>query len=235
MAESDKDLLGEDPAAQVRRLQGQIEADERDQQLARELNNIILEVITPTPGNPFPSLEAPLNKYAALFRRLDLEPAEGEPAVVAEKIRRVPLRYALVTALDFWAINSTDQKQLTRLLEIARQADPDPWRDQFRDPAVWQDPSALVRLAQTADVARQSPLFLAAVGMQLNLLGGEAGPLLQCALATYPQDFCLNLILNLTQIDQPAQGGRGPPRDPGATAKECRLPHQSWARPVDAQ
>jgi hypothetical protein len=56
-----------------------------------------------------------------------------------------------------------EDPQVARLLELARAADPDPWRDRFRDPAVWADRAALTKLANEVDVEQQLPTVLSSL------------------------------------------------------------------------
>jgi tetratricopeptide (TPR) repeat protein len=76
---------------------------------------------------------------------------------------------------------------------VARRADPDPWRDRVRDPAAWDDPAALARLASAKEAADQSPHLLAALANRLP--GGERERLLQRAQERHPEDFWLNFDL----------------------------------------
>src|SRR5207249_4421737 len=79
-------------------------------------------------------------------------------------------------------------------------ADPDPWKDRFRDPAAWGDRRALRDLAGEAlrddggKLGELSPPVLATLGV---LLGGgsDAVPLLRAAQRRYPSDFWLSLLL----------------------------------------
>jgi len=82
---------------------------------------------------------------------------------------------------------------LTGVLKSAREADPDPWRDQFRQPTVWGDGAALTKLAEEVDVARQPPTILAILGWRVVVTGGDATRLYRRALVHHPRDFWLHL------------------------------------------
>ena len=58
---------------------------------------------------------------------------------MAKHVKKSSLRFVLAAALDFWADVTTDPVLAMRLLEVARQTDPDPWRDQVRDVKVWHN------------------------------------------------------------------------------------------------
>jgi len=61
------------------------------------------------------------------------------------RFRASEIKQELVDALDHWALWEPDEAIRLRLAAVARAADPDPWRDRFRDPAVWADPGLLER------------------------------------------------------------------------------------------
>src|SRR5262249_36290712 len=135
-------------------------------------------------------------------------------------IRSSPGRFALIAALDNWALlvgsmnvyerreslarhgvpdNKTllagliDDPQLARLLDLTRAADPDPWRDRLRDPAVWVDRAALTRLAKEENVERQSPSVVASLGWLMYTNEESPTALFERALLDHPRDFWLLL------------------------------------------
>src|SRR5262249_36539946 len=105
------------------------------------------------------------------------------------------VREQLVAALDDWARLSQDAARGQWVLGVARRVDPDPWRDRFRDPALWKDRAAVERLAREAHVEALSPPLLTALGGVLKRRGVDAVPLLTAAQARYPNDFWLNFVL----------------------------------------
>jgi tetratricopeptide (TPR) repeat protein len=116
---------------------------------------------------------------------------------VAAAIRGSAVRGALVAALDDWAVCTADKDERDWLLEVARQADPDPdgWRDRIQDPKAWDDPAALAELARTVPVGRRSVSPLLALGERLTLAHRDATPLLKPLHRENPADFWVNLIL----------------------------------------
>src|SRR5262249_2093210 len=112
--------------------------------------------------------------------------------VAAAWVRDAAVREALVAALDDWAACAGKPQRRNWLLTMARRADPDPWRDRVRDPAVWDDGAALARLARE-QAADQSPHLLAALAKRLP--GGEKERLLRRAQERHPEDFWLNFDL----------------------------------------
>jgi tetratricopeptide (TPR) repeat protein len=133
--------------------------------------------------------------YAAAFREAGLIDDEAEAEGLAPRVAHSATLLALVAALDDWAGTTTDPQRRAWLLEVARRADPDPLRDRVRDPAVWDDPKALTRLAREVAVAALRPQLLAALGYRLRETGGDSVPLLKAAQACYPDDFWLNYDL----------------------------------------
>src|SRR5262249_46412893 len=154
------------------------------------------------------------------FSRQGLDVHQPDAARVVSAIRSSPARFALIAALDNWAlvaglVNAAEPQQLharhrifankellasfikdpqvARLLELARAADPDPWRDRFRDPAVWADPTALAGLRDEVDIGRQSPTVLVTFAWLLWMNGADPMALFQRALFHHPRDFWLHL------------------------------------------
>jgi serine/threonine-protein kinase len=139
--------------------------------------------------------------YAKAFADAGLGKEGDDVRAVAARIRTSAVQGELVAALDDWAATTDDPKRRAWLLGVARRADPDPWRDRFRDPAVWGDCKALQRLADDAlkgkgtSVAELSPQILAALGQALQGANADAVPLLSAAQTRHPSDFWLNFGL----------------------------------------
>jgi serine/threonine-protein kinase len=139
--------------------------------------------------------------YAAAFQEAGLGKMGDDEEVVAARVRASGVAGVLVAALDDWASIAEDHELRKWLLEVARWADPDPWRHRFRDPAVWRDRQALQGLADEAlrddggNLAKLSPQVLESLGLRLRDAGADAVPLLRAAQRRYPDDFWLNLDL----------------------------------------
>ena len=80
---------------------------------------------------------------------------------------------------------------------MARRADPDPWRDRVRDPAVWRDGKALAELARAAPLAEQPVPLLLALGERLSATGEDGVGFLRRVREQYPEDFWANFTLAL--------------------------------------
>jgi tetratricopeptide (TPR) repeat protein len=145
--------------------------------------------------------------YGAALREAGLNMAGKDAAAVADRIRASAAREQLVAALDDWAAVTTDRKIRAWLLDVARQADPDPLRDRLRDPKVWENPAALEKLAgevlrDQGNLAKLRPELLAALGQSLLRAGADAVPLLRAAQQQHPGDFWQNLLLGQALADE---------------------------------
>jgi serine/threonine-protein kinase len=145
-------------------------------------------------GNRFDDAAAE-REYAAAFRDARLGRVGGDVTALAVRIRNSAVKEQLVAALDDWAGRTRDRQRQAWLLAAARQADPDPRRNRWRDPALWQQPAELERRARQADLGRLSPQLLGAIGLVLLRQGGQAIPLLTRAQRQYPSDFWLTFDL----------------------------------------
>jgi Flp pilus assembly protein TadD/serine/threonine protein kinase len=137
--------------------------------------------------------------YAAAFRAYDIDMDSLDPADAAARIRARPIRAELTAALDRWIHkrrNSTlagTSLSWQRLLAVAREADPDPWRSRVRDAVKHGRRDRLNQLANSPDIASQ-PL------QTLSLLGGnceteQALAVLRLGQQKYPDDFEINFQL----------------------------------------
>src|SRR5262249_7573641 len=96
-------------------------------------------------------------KYADAFREYGIDLAALTVAEAAERIQESSIRLELARALDFWSsmrrrAGSKASPRWQQLLEVARAADPDPWRDELRAALENDDRQALQTLAASADV-----------------------------------------------------------------------------------
>jgi eukaryotic-like serine/threonine-protein kinase len=119
-----------------------------------------------------------------------------DPEATAERVRASNIRSALVAALDYWCGQEANSSRKIWALTVARRADPDPtgWRDRARDPAVWADQAALVKVVESAAVADQPVPLLLALAKHLNDDGERLLFLLRIQQA-HPGDFWANLTL----------------------------------------
>jgi tetratricopeptide (TPR) repeat protein len=130
--------------------------------------------------------------YAEAFRGRGLGEPPNDPEAAAARVRASKWASHIVAALDDWAVCAADPARQDWVLAVARRADPDPWRDRLRDPAVWRDGQALDALARTAPLAEQPVPLLLALGERLSATGADGVGFLRHVREQYPDDFWAN-------------------------------------------
>jgi serine/threonine-protein kinase len=172
-------------------LRVRLEQARRDLDLVARLDAIRLKRATWL-GDRFDTAGADRG-YEEAFRDAGMAEVGGDIEVAAAWLGDSAVRDALVAALDDWAACAGKHERRNWLLAVARRADPDPWRDRVRDPAVWDDGTGLARLVRGKAAADQSPQLLAALALRVPR--EEAERLLRRAQERHPEDFWLNFSL----------------------------------------
>ncbi len=145
--------------------------------------------------SPKAAYKAADDAYAREFARAGLGQEGDDPRIVAERVRQSTVPAAWMAALNDWVLCARSRPRVGWLLAVARQADPDPWRDRPRDPARWNDREALERLvAEKAAEDQPSQLLLALAG-RTQTLGSRGAELLRRIQAQRPGDFWVNYSL----------------------------------------
>src|SRR5262249_37640502 len=94
---------------------------------------------------------------------------------------------------------TADADQQSRLMAIARRADPDEWRDRARDPSVWKNRAEMAALIQRAPLDEPSVLvsvqLLVALADRLQSAGGDSIEFLKRVQKKHPADFWANFSL----------------------------------------
>jgi tetratricopeptide (TPR) repeat protein/serine/threonine protein kinase len=147
-------------------------------------------------------------RYAKEFREFGIDIEALELAEAAARLGRTSIRPALVQALDQWAAmrkraRGGDDPFWKKLVEIARQADHDDWRNQFRDALLRQDRPSLEKLADVVPIRAVSPTTVYLLGQALSDLGAvdKAVAVLREAHCHHPDDFWLNDALGYISKD----------------------------------
>jgi serine/threonine-protein kinase len=115
------------------------------------------------------------SKYTDAFRDAGIDMTSMSPEQVGTKIQSRPaaVKVALAAALDDWAAvrrsQGGDQAGARQLIEVARLADPDPWRNRLRE--VLQSPKSQDRLTRLKAL-RESAQIEELPAVSLNLFGG---------------------------------------------------------------
>jgi tetratricopeptide (TPR) repeat protein len=144
--------------------------------------------------------------FAAAFLQYGLDPNALTPEAAASRIEKSAIRDNLLAALDEWAfVVKSDKQGQDRLVAIARLADHDPWRNQFRDMGRRRKgKEELIRLAEQPELVTQPPNSIALLGEALFNAGAEqeAIKLLRQGQRLHPGDFWLNqeLAVRLTEM-----------------------------------
>jgi tetratricopeptide (TPR) repeat protein len=209
LARSSPDLVPPEQLARLERFGKEVARAETDHDIARRLDAVRLGAASLVDGKTMTvSLAAP--RCEGIFQKdLNLDLRRGQLDALAEQVRKSALRYVLVAALDFWADVTTDAELALRLLEVARQADPDPWRDQVRAARNWNDLPQLKRLAADVQAQQQTPQILVLLAQRLREQEDKAAAadLLRTALIHHPADFWLNINLSFLITDVGEKSG----------------------------
>ena len=153
-------------------------------------------------------------KYAQILRENGIDVETLAPDVAAELIQRRSVRPELVAVVDNWAIwgrlFTSGDRGWKRLVEIARLADPDPWRNRLRDLLDKQNHDRTATLTELAAAAERNDLPVQTTLLWANMLRNfgapdqAIGPLLT-ARSHHPDDYGINLRLGVCYVDMPTQ------------------------------
>ena len=129
--------------------EGKAEAARADRRISKKLAELWVKV-----GE---KLDRPwLNKaWCEAFRDYGIDIESLSPEEAGRRIASRPIAVELASWLDWWIFNQQelgDRAGVRRLLEIANEADPDPWRNRVRKALGAQDAQALLRLADSIDL-----------------------------------------------------------------------------------
>jgi tetratricopeptide (TPR) repeat protein/serine/threonine protein kinase len=145
--------------------------------------------------------------FPEAFRHYGIDVETLDAPEAAARIRARSIQVELAAALDDWVLirkrsqerkpgNKSNGASWKHLIAVAREADPDPWRNQLR--AALErlpfDRKTLEELAASADVAGQQAPTLCLLGRCLEQVGSfdRAVAILRQAQQTYPDDLWIN-------------------------------------------
>jgi tetratricopeptide (TPR) repeat protein len=138
-------------------------------------------------------------EYARAFRDCDIDLTKLSVEEAAQRIQARGIRLELTRALDFWSAmrrraGTRGSPDWQHLLEVAKAADPDRWRNQLREALKHGDRQALQRLAAEPDVRQLPPGTLHLLGNALSEVGlpEQAVAFLRQAQRQHPQDLWIN-------------------------------------------
>ena len=139
----------------VQQLREEIKDEEKDRDMVVSLEEIRLRQ-TEIKDDTFDMARAD-QEYAQAFRDYGIDVEGLEQAESAHRIGTRAIKAELAAALDDWALvrrylQAGNAARWQRLVEIARLADSDPWRDRVRTALVQSDKEALQKLAARKEV-----------------------------------------------------------------------------------
>jgi serine/threonine protein kinase/Flp pilus assembly protein TadD len=173
--------------------------------------------------------------FAREFRDFGIDVEALAPGEAAARIGRRSIRLALVQGLDEWAwlrrrARGDADPGWRKLVEVARQADDDPWRSRFRGALLRRDRPALEGLADSLPVGEVPPATVYLLGCALRELGSldKAMAVLRQGQRRHPEDVWLNDTLGYFSKDF-----LQPPRDHDAlryytAVLAARPQHPEW-------
>jgi serine/threonine-protein kinase len=172
-----------------------LERVDRDQQVAARLDKIRAD--RAVDQGWVISYARSVADYESIFRDAGLGDRDNDPALVASRIKRTNIQDVLVAALEDWASITDDHARLNWLLQIARQAAPDPtgWRRRALTLDVWTKPADLAKLISSVPVTENSVPLLLALGERYFSQGGDPVDLYIRCQRVRPNDFWTNWLL----------------------------------------
>jgi serine/threonine protein kinase/Flp pilus assembly protein TadD len=186
-------------------IQLQVRERVNDLRMILRLEEIRLNDLRMLRGGTMPELERVNNKYSKAFQEygLDVDTVPLEEAATIIRAKSVPLELAM--ALDVWARMRRGLKNKDhgwqRLNALARAADPDEWRNQFRQ--VWESGdekvigAPLEKLLASAKVDDLLPetIVLLAEALAMADRGDQAVAFLRTAQRRHSGNFWINQAL----------------------------------------
>jgi serine/threonine-protein kinase len=207
-------------ATQVRRLQAELDDEEKDRKLLDALDQARVAKANVDPTKRGFSFVAAVPLYREALREYGLSAGAGEPAAVAARIRQRPavVQETLASILEDWidlaqAPNSrVTEPHLGWLRAVAAAIEPaEGWIKEFRAAQAVQDHAKrramLERLASEADVTKLPAQVLMRLGNRLMDVQarGSALLLLRRAVQQYPADVWINHNLGMVALTFPDQ------------------------------
>jgi serine/threonine-protein kinase len=198
-----------DPVLRTRaeELLAKLERELKDRRMLARLEEVRLRK-SELKDNQF-DINGAVREYAAAFRVYGIDVEDLPAGKASTRIRESEIARELVAALDDWGEASGLDADRRRLLEVAREADLDPWRRRLRAALAEKNHEALMEAAQSKEVASLPPATLYLLAKALDHVGDsvESLRLLRLAQRLYPDDFWLNfqLAFQLANAKPPRQ------------------------------
>ncbi len=195
-----------------RGLRRRVEQLQKDVQMLAELERIRLDQTAMRDGQ-FDVTGSDL-QYARAFRGYGIDVEALGPEEAATLVQDSAIRAHLAAGLDDWAAAAANdgqegtRRKATQLLAVARQVDPDPWRNRLRDLVLSGDAAELDQLARSAPVEQVPAAALGLLGHLAVRRARASGPvveMLRRAQRRFPADFWINeeLAIALYSVQPP--------------------------------
>jgi tetratricopeptide (TPR) repeat protein len=175
-----------------------------DLRLLERLENVSLEYASSArdlpDGRSYFDGELADRLYRDAFRKAALDVADLPAAEAGARIRGTTVATELAAVLDYWAyvrrnLHGPADPGLKHLLQVARAADPDTWREQLREALLENERPRLLEMAASKEVFRLRPATLHALALVLDKEETRALALLREAQRQHPDDFWSNAYL----------------------------------------
>jgi serine/threonine-protein kinase len=149
-------------------------------------------------------------EHAAAFGDCGIDIEAGDVETSASVIRSSPRAADVVPELELfaWKLEALGKSapdvvaRVRRIRQIARAADPDPWRAKFRDARDRGDAESIRALATQADVSKlpEPDVVLLGIGLSTKDLDAKRGrELFRAAVRRRPDDWLAQLLLSLSE------------------------------------
>jgi tetratricopeptide (TPR) repeat protein len=175
-----------------------VEQAKADLAFVRRLDDIRMKqstVTTDSDGKQRLDMTGALKDYPEAFRDRGLDVLGGNPDEVAAAVAGSTVRAELIAALEDWAALAEDDATRGHVLGVLRRADPGPWLDVVRDPAIRRNRMTLGLLARLADTARLHPATIIALASVMARRGLDPAGLLLRAQFARPGEFLISFEL----------------------------------------
>ena len=215
--------LGTRSIVAAKRAEGLLAGSSASEQLVRQVTEQVRDLvmvlqlrdITSSPFDPSDNsnIEQADRDYSAAFRDYGIDIESLPPEEAADQLRVRTIRRELAVGLDHWAMSCTYSRKRSgdfwrRLLALARAADPDANRNQFRDAWEHRDHKTLVLLAASDSPANLKMPNLELLARALSKSDGRGSgweraiPLLRKAQQQHPDSFWANYLLSTYLFNQ---------------------------------
>lgn len=144
--------------------------------------------------------------WAAAFREYGIDPGKTPTDAATAVINRSVIRDRVLLGLDLWILYGSENGLKIDLRDILAVADPDPYRDLFRNAAVFFDLRFRQALLEDPDVARQPPRFVAVLGQVYQFGAADRERVVRPALDRTPNNVPLiHTMLGILQGGSPGR------------------------------